>query len=611
MKRAAYFLCAPLACLALFWRVPFTWFRTDDFGLLGLASTVHDLQSLGYALFHPVAQGTVRVLSDRLFYLALYSLFGIRAGPFHIVILLTWFVALGLAAEIGTRITGSPNAGLLAALLWTTSKVMATPLAWAAVYEVVLCGFFALAALYCRVRWLESGKRGWQIGEWIFFILGFGAQESMVMYPAVAVLYTWTVARKNMFVKGERGVFALIIPSVVFAVIHTFLIPKLPTEIYRIAVDGRLPNTLAMYLRMAAGPEHYASRKIALPVLAAFLVWRVWRRDWAAVFCGGWFLLWLAPVLPLPNHISEYYLATPLAGLAWLGAWALVAAWRAGIIGRAAAVVVMTLYLANAIPAIGEGTAWYLDHTSRMRLAFRGMEEAGRRYPGTIVIFKGVENELFQTGFQDNPYRLAGISQGLLAPGSEKGIVAREDLGGIKGLTVSTEDALRAIDSGRARVLELGDGPPRDITTSFSAVMRAEFLATHRAFVDVGEPLYASRLGPTWLKVENGYRWMPKSATVRLAGPPEADEKLYITGYGPANALASGPVTLRVRVDDQDVGTTTVSQPGRKFECEFPLPNKVVGEYAMEVSIEANKTFRPPKDGRELGMIFGTFAVAR
>ena len=70
MKRAAYYLCAPLVCLALFWRVLFTWFRTDDFGLLGLASTVHDLNSLGYALFHPVAQGTVRVLSDRLFYSA-------------------------------------------------------------------------------------------------------------------------------------------------------------------------------------------------------------------------------------------------------------------------------------------------------------------------------------------------------------------------------------------------------------------------------------------------------------------------------------------------------------------------------------------------------------
>ena len=609
MKRAAYYVCAPLVCLALFWRVPFTWFRTDDFGLLGLASTVHDVPSLSYALFHPVAQGTVRVLSDRLFYLGLYSLFGVRAGPFHIVVLLTWFVALGLAAEIGARVIGSRAGGLLAALLWTVSKVMVTPLAWAAVYEVVLCAFFALAALYSRARWLETQKRGWQAAEWIFFLLGFGAQESMVMYPAVAVLYTWTVARKNVLVKGERSVFALFIPAAIFVGIHTFFIPKLPSETYRIAVDTRLPNTISMYLRMALGPEHYASRKIVGPALGVFFFWRLWRRDWAALFCLGWFLLWLAPVLPLPNHISEYYLATPLAGLAWLGGWALIAAWRAGAVARIASAVLLTLYLANAIPAIGEGTAWYLEHTSRMRLAFRAMEQAGRRYPGTIVIFKGVDNELFQTGFQDNPYRLAGISQGLLAPGSEKGIVAREDLGGIKGLTVSTEDALLAIESGKARVLDVTAIQPRDITESFETVMRAEFLGASRAFVDVGQPLYAPRLGPTWYKIENAYRWMPKSATVELAGPSSPGERLYVTGYGSANVVASGPVTVRFRVNGQEIGTTVVAMPDHKFQSDFLLPDKLVGEYSMGVSIEVSKTFRPAGDQRDLGMIFGTFSV--
>ena len=609
MKRAAYYLCAPLVCLALFWRVPFTWFRTDDFGLLGLASTVHDFPTLGYALFHPVAQGTVRVLSDRLFYLALYWLFGIRAGPFHIVILLTWFVALGLAAEIGTRITGSRGAGLLAALLWTVSKVMATPLAWAAVYEVVLCAALALAALYSRVRWLETGARGWQAAEWIFFILGFGAQESMVVYPAIAVLYTWTVARKNVLAKGERRVFALFIPALVFAAIHAFFIPRLPSETYQVALDTRLPNTLMMYLRMALGPEHYASRKIVGPALAAFLLWRLWRRDWAALFCAGWFLLWLAPVLPLPKHITEYYVAAPLAGLAWLGGWALVAAWRAGTIARVASAALLTLYLSNAIPAIGEGTAWYLDHTSRMRIAFRAMEAAGRRYPGTILIFKGVDNELFQTGFQDNPYRLAGISGGFLAPGSEEGIVAREDLGGLKGLTISTADALGAVESGRARVLDLSETQPRDVTENFARALSAEFLAANRAFVDAGQPLYAARLGPSWYKIENAYRWMPKSATVDLAGPSAPEQRLYITGYGPANALASGPVTLRFHVNGQNLGTFAVLQPDHKFECDFPLSGKLVGEYNMQISIEASKTFRPPGDERELGMIFGTFAV--
>ena len=60
MKRVLYYSLAPAVCLALFWRVLLTWFNTDDFSLLWLASTVHDLPTLGYALFHPIAQGTVR-----------------------------------------------------------------------------------------------------------------------------------------------------------------------------------------------------------------------------------------------------------------------------------------------------------------------------------------------------------------------------------------------------------------------------------------------------------------------------------------------------------------------------------------------------------------------
>jgi hypothetical protein len=431
----------------------------------------------------------------------------------------------------------------------------------------------------------------------------------MAMYPAVAALYTWAVARRDIFKKGERGVFLLFIPSAIFAAVDLLLVPKIHNETYRLAVDARLPHTLATYLRMAIGPENYASRKILLPVLSAFTLWRLWRRDTAALFCIGWFLLWLAPVLPLPNHISEYYLAAPLAGLAWLGGWALVAAWRSGRATGLIAAGCLTLYLANALPAIREESAWYRERTSRMRLAFRGMEEAAYEHPGAAAIFNGVDNDLFQTGFQDNPYRLAGLSGGYLAPGTEEGIVAREDLGGIKGLTISAPQAVEMIDAGQTRVLQIADGPPRDITHTFEAIARAEFLAQHRDFVDVGQPVYAADLGPTWHRIENGFRWMGKTATLQLAGPSSTGQKLTVTGYGPSAAFASGPVSLRFRASGVELGTAQVSQPGRPFQCVFALPDKLVGAYAIEISIEAGKTFREPGDGRDLGMAFGTFAV--
>jgi hypothetical protein len=626
LRQLAYYLAAPAFCLALFWRAPFIWFRNDDFAWLSLRAQVHDLSSLGYVLFHPAAQGTVRVLGDRLFFLTLTSLFGLHAGPFRLVTLATWFAALALAAAIGTRITGSRAAGMIAALLWTANYSLVIPLTWASGFDQILCGCLVLAALYSRVRWLDSGDAKWRNLEWIAYLLGFGALEVVVMYPAVAVLYTWTVARRPVLERKYRGVFALFVPAVIYAAVDFLFIPKNPGAVYHIIVDHRLPATALKYVALSLGPASTLGRNGLAIGLAAFVIWRLWRRDWAALFCVGWFALFLAPVLPLPDHITGYYLSIPLVGLSWLGGWAVVSAWRVSTarlagssmsssaaakwLARGASVLLVAAFLRGSVRDINAETAWFLRRTSRMRFLVRGVQAAAAAHPGTALVFEGVDNELFQTGFEDNPFLLAGIEHAYLAPGTETVVQARADLGGIKRFRISNEQCLRLIESNQARVLEVTTaGPLRDVTSSFEVIMRAEYLATHRNFVDVGNPLYASRLGSTWYPMENGFRWMPRVASVQLGGPSSLSEHLYVTGYGAAPALASGPVELRFRADGQELGRATVRQPNQKFAFNFPLPAKLIGQYAIEVTIEAGKTFRPAGDSRELGMIFGTFAI--
>jgi hypothetical protein len=163
---------------------------------------------------------------------------------------------------------------------------------------------------------------------------------------------------------------------------------------------------------------------------------------------------------------------------------------------------------------------------------------------------------------------------------------------------------LGLLESGQARVLESTAGPPRDITAMFDASLRAEFAATHRSFVDVGDARLASHLGDGWYAPENGFRWMSKVASVELAGPASAAARLYVKGYGGA-----APVTLRFRASGQDVGSFTVREVKQPFSADFALPAKLVGQYAIEVSIECSSTFRPEGDSRDLGMIFGTFAI--
>ena len=474
MKPAArwlWFLPAPILCLAVFWRVPFVWFRMDDFAWLSLPSQVHSLGDLGQALFHPRAQGTVRVLSERAFFLVFSSIFGLHGPPYRAWVMGTWFVDLALIQLIGARITGSRAAGLLAALLWTVSAVLVQPLAWTSDYNQVLCAFFVLAAFYARLRWFESGERKWRLCEACAFLLGFGALEIMVVYPALALLYSVTQPQAR---KAWRSTLWMFVPAAIFAALQLFVIPKTSSPIYQLFFDARLPGNLWAYLHWTVGSHQPILMACAL---LGFAVWRLYRRDWLALFCWGWFLLLIAPVLPLANHVFEYYPTLPGVGLAWLAGWGMVAAWRNGWAARLAAIALAATYWSGSIAAVEEATAWHLTVSSRMRMLIRGIQDVLEEHPGSALVLHGVDEELFNAGFLDNPFRLLGAGPVYLAPGTGDEIVTREDLGGVAKFRISPEDALKLLGDGHARVLEVSMGEPQDVTRMYSAVLRAQLTA--------------------------------------------------------------------------------------------------------------------------------------
>ncbi len=91
IKKIALCVIPPLVSLVLFWPGLVSWFQRDDFAWLGLRDLVHSWSDLGTALFHPYAQGTIRTLSERVYFLTFYSLFGLHALPYRILGFLTHF----------------------------------------------------------------------------------------------------------------------------------------------------------------------------------------------------------------------------------------------------------------------------------------------------------------------------------------------------------------------------------------------------------------------------------------------------------------------------------------------------------------------------------------
>jgi hypothetical protein len=606
MKRAAYFLVAPALCLAAFWNVLFTWFLNDDFAWLSLRQDVHGLSDLMRALFHPQAQGTVRVVSERLFFLAGVSLFGIHAVPFRVAGLLTWFGCLTLASIIGQKLTGSRAAGLWAAVFWTSSYALVTPLAFSSAYNQLLSSLLLLGAFYARLRWLDSQNRSWLFTEWAAFLIAFGALETAVMYPLAAALYTRFVARRN-----DRTMWALFVPSAAFLALHAMLIPKNLANIYTIQVDSRLPATLWSYVLWALGP----SRLLELNVpewsfggllltwliglaLAAFCVIRFRAHDLIPVFGVAWFVLFLAPVLPLPNHVSDYYLTLPLAGLAWTAGWAFRRAWSSGWLLRFGACALAVGFLWGSLYEVSLSTIWYRNRAARMQALFRMVQHSLAAKPAQAILFQGLDNDLFQSGFEDRPFRLAGVDEVYLDLPSSKRLVAREDLGGLARFSMDPGRERQLLAAGQLMVLDVS-GSPKEVT--------AAFLARPRNFVNVGNPDDSARLSGSWYPIENGTRWMGKLAQVELSRP-EKGQHLFITGYAPQAALAGGPLQLLVKLDGKLTGSAAISRSEGRFALDFPLDG-LPGTGAIAVSLEVSRTFQAPGDPRALGLIFGTFEI--
>src|SRR2546422_5789280 len=72
-----YWILPPFLCLLVFYRGLFCWFQQDDFSWLRLE--MHSFRDFWRLLVEPQAQGTIRPLSERFFFIAFRRLFDLNA----------------------------------------------------------------------------------------------------------------------------------------------------------------------------------------------------------------------------------------------------------------------------------------------------------------------------------------------------------------------------------------------------------------------------------------------------------------------------------------------------------------------------------------------------
>lgn len=584
---------APLLCVAVYWHALNTWFQADDFAWLQLDSNLRGFGDLFDALFQPKAQGTIRVLSERLFFLVLKALFGPNALVFHAVLLLTQCVNLYFLDRLVTRWSGSRAAGLLAAVVWTLNPALVIPLSWASAYNQILCAFFLLIALDAWLRWIDTGQRRFAALMWIAYLLGFAALELMVVFPALALAAAPRAWKKTL---------PLWLPAVAFTILHLFVIPKSPSPIYKMYFDAALLPTALQYAAWAAGPSRFAEigldRWAAIGwvvtglvgiSLLAWTVFRALRRDWLPLFGLAWFWLLLAPVLPLKNHIQDYYLAIPSAGLAITAGVCLAQAWQGVRWQKAVALSIALLYAGGMLLEVQIVTRWYRTYTGELHRLVAAVVAERQRHPGRLILLNGVDAALFTAGFQDHAFAAFGIDRVYLTPSSEQAL---------SGLSELADYRLgpAAIEEGKVTVLQVLPDRIQDVTPQYLAVQRATGAFSLR--IPASDAAHLTGVH----QLEDAWRWTSGSFAVRFASPRAAEARLTLHIHVPDAVTARlGAITLAIRIDGRDLPAERLPHAG-DYSIERSAAVKA-GEVLCEFRLD--KTIPPsPQDARELGVQF-------
>ena len=613
MTPLAYWAVPPAIALIIYWPGMRAWFQGDDFVWLNLVAGVHSWSDLGYALFHPTIHGTWRPFGERTYFLVLQSLFGYSSAlPFRIVAFLGQFAIMALLSAIVLKLTGSRIAGFLTPIVWIVGDKLALTMVWNSNFNYIACGFFIFSALWFFIRYTETNRRGYLAAMWTAFVIGLGALEMTIVFPALTALHA--LACRRAYLKKTLPLFAA---SAVFAALHCIYAPNKAGSIYTMHFDTSVIGTLAAYWTMALKPVNLtlfthlpdglgtAGSILFSTALLGYAAYQAWHRNFVPLVFLGWFLILLLPVLPLREHVDQYYLGLPMTGLAMLAADAFAHAWRFNMLSRSMAVALLAFFLFESALVAHRASWHWASRSWQMRSMVMAVANAHRLHPDCDIVLQGIDDTLFWGAINQHCFQFLGLTNIYLAPGSEQAITPHHELGEINDFIIPAATLREDASQGRVSIYAW-KGDHLEEVSSPTAVASAEPPAAVDR-VDVADPSSAGRLSSDWYAIDQGFRWMPKRASVQMTNPKLQAQKLRVAGYAPAAALKNGAVHMTVSVNGVSFPVVAVDKADKQFEFEFPIERG--SKRQIEVVVELDRTFKVPGDQRELGLAFGVFEL--
>jgi hypothetical protein len=344
-------------------------------------------------------------------------------------------------------------------------------MSWTAFYDEILCAVSLIGSLSLLMRYAETRDVRFYVAQWITFVIGFGVLELNVVYPAIAATFALCRARQIL---GK--VWPMFLASAAYTAIHWAAVPFPAGGVYKMHWDSSIFSTLWTYWKWTLGPNrlillriypsHFRSiLTIALMAgLLGFLAWKSWRCEWITAFFASWYLIVIAPLLLLRDHVDASYLTIPLVGFAMWGAWASVSCWRAGGLWKGIAMLLLAVYLGVSIPAARLVSQSFYDRSQQIRSFVLGVVAGSRGGKHKLILLKGVDSEMFWSAIYDRPFPLFGLDDVWLLPNNESEIVPPVPQAFRAQFYAAPASVREALRQGRAIVLDVAGGQVRDVT---------------------------------------------------------------------------------------------------------------------------------------------------
>ena len=238
----------------------------------------------------------------------------------------------------------------------------------------------------------------------------------------------------------------------------------------------------------------------------------------------------------------------------------------------------------------GTTIAWYQTHSKATERLVKGVVEARRLHPNSVILVDQVDNSLFWDGFIDDPFRLFLVFDVFLTPGSERRLKQSEAADDFAPFIFPGEDTRFLLDREAVEVYRASQGPLRNVTRSYQEQMDATLAHGLPRFIDTGKSAYQELLGPGWHPIANRARWCERQAEFQIGGPQSGiqstSQSLWLTGFLPGLVLANGPQTLTVTVNGQKLPPVQFSQPNTPFSVAIPLPGPLIGVPELRVHLQ-------------------------